>query len=55
MTFYVSATDIEASLAKAKELGGKVLMPRTEIQPGTVLGLFADPDGNAIGLVEEAA
>ena len=55
VTFYVSTTDIEASLAKAKELGGKVLMPRTEIQPGTVLGLFADPDGNAIGLVEEAA
>ena len=55
VTFYVSTTDIAASLAKATELGGKVLMPRTEIQPGTVLGLFKDPEGNAIGLVEEAA
>ena len=28
-------------------------MPRTKLDGGTILGLFADPDGNAIGLVEE--
>lgn len=55
VTFYVSTTDIVASLEKATKLGGKVIMPRTELQPGTVLGLFSDPEGNAIGLVEEAA
>lgn len=55
VTFYVSTTDIDASLDKAKKLGGKTIMPRTELQPGTVLGMFSDPEGNTIGLVEEAA
>jgi len=54
VTFYVSTKAIGASLDKAKELGGRVLMPRTELPGGTILGMFADPEGNAIGLVEEA-
>jgi uncharacterized protein len=53
--FYVSTTDIQGSLARAGELGGKTLMPRTELAGGTVIGLFSDVDGNPIGLVEEAA
>jgi len=55
VVFYVSTTDIKASLARAEGLGGRTLMPRTKLPGGTVLGLLADPDGNAIGLVEEAA
>ena len=54
VTFYVSTTGIDGSLKRATELGGKVLMPRTELPGGTILGMFADPEGNAIGLVEEA-
>ena len=53
VTFYVSTTSIERSLDKAKELGGRVVMGRTELPGGPVLGMFADPEGNAIGLVEE--
>jgi len=53
--FYVSTTDIPGSLARAAELGGKTLMPRTELPGGTVLGFFTDPAGNTVGLVEEAA
>lgn len=52
VTFYVSTESIVDSLEQAKKLGGKVLMPRTEL-PGATLGFFADPEGNAIGLVEE--
>ncbi|MEZ4337824.1 MAG: VOC family protein [Sandaracinaceae bacterium] len=55
VTFYVSTPSIDASLEQAKGLGGKVLMPRTELPGGTILGMFSDPEGNAIGLVEEAA
>ena len=55
VTFYVSTTDIPASLAKAEKLGGKTLMPRTELAGGTILGMMSDPEGNAIGLVEEPA
>jgi uncharacterized protein len=54
VTFYVSTSAIERSLKQASELGGKVLMPRTELPGGPILGMFTDPEGNAIGLVEEA-
>jgi predicted enzyme related to lactoylglutathione lyase len=53
VTFYVSTPDVEKSLLRACELGGGVLMPRTELPGGPVLGMFADPAGNPIGLVEE--
>ena len=54
VTFYVETPCIEESLARAGELGGKTLMPRTEL-PGVILGMFADPEGNVVGLVEAQA
>ena len=54
VTFYVSTNGIDRSLKQATELGGKVLMTRTELPGGPILGMFADPEGNAIGLVEES-
>ena len=55
ITVYLSTTDIEASLAHAREHGAEVLMPRTVLPGGTILGFFRDPAGNAVGLVEESA
>lgn len=50
VTVYVQTDDIDATLAKAVELGGTVFMPVTTI-PGTVtFALFKDPDGNIVGL-----
>ena len=40
-----------ASLAKAQALGGKVVMPRT-VLPDVILGIFEDPEGHTLGLVE---
>ena len=54
VTFYVSTKDIDASLKEAEKLGGETLMKRTKLPGGTILGMFRDPQGNAIGLVEEA-
>ena len=51
VTFYTETPDVTASLAKAQALGGKVVMPRTEL-PDVVLGLFEDPEGHTLGLVE---
>ena len=51
VTFYVETTDVTASLADAVKLGGRVVMPRTEL-PDVTLGVFEDPEGHAIGLVE---
>ena len=55
VTFYVAMPSIKASLEAVAERGGTTLMPRTELPGGTVVGMFVDPEGNAVGLVEEAA
>jgi predicted enzyme related to lactoylglutathione lyase len=47
---YVSTDDIEASLAKAVKLGGKSLMPKTEIPGFGWFAIFSDPTGNKVGL-----
>ena len=51
VTFYIETGDVTASLEKAAALGGTVVTPRT-VMPGVTLGVFADPEGHAIGLVE---
>jgi len=52
-TFYIEVEDILASLARAEALGGKTIMPRTDIGM-IVMAQFRDPEGNLIGLVEAA-
>jgi len=54
VTFYTETPDVTASLSKAAALGGKIVMPRTEL-PGAIIGLFADPEGHVLGLVEATA
>lgn len=50
-TFYVETSDVTATLADVERLGGKILMPRT-VLPEVTLGMFSDPEGHVIGLVE---
>jgi len=54
VTFYVETPDVAASLAQSERLGGKVVMPRTAM-PDVTLGVFEDPEGHVIGLVEAKA
>ena len=50
VTVYVGCDDIEATLAKAESLGGKTIVPKSEI-PGTGwFAMFSDPTGNVVGL-----
>lgn len=49
-TFYVGVDDVPASLAKAESLGGKTLVPETELPMGGKIAIFGDPEGNMIGL-----
>ncbi len=42
--------DIDATLAKVESLGGKTLLPKTEIPHVGWWGVFSDPTGNRIGL-----
>lgn len=48
--FYVAVNDIENYLKKAVSLGGKQVRAKAEIPNVGWFGLFADPDGNIIGL-----
>jgi uncharacterized protein len=54
VTFYVETPDVTASLGQAQRLGGKVVMPRT-VTPDVTMGVFEDPEGHVIGLVEAKA
>jgi predicted enzyme related to lactoylglutathione lyase len=49
-TVYVGTDDIDATLAKAQQLGGTILMPKMEIPNTGWMGLFRDPTGNIVGL-----
>ena len=52
VTIYVQVNDLNAYLKKAEELGGKTLLPPTEIPGVVTIALFQDPEGNAIGMTK---
>jgi hypothetical protein len=47
---YVMVEDIEAMLDKAKKLSGKVLMRKSPIPNIGYFGVFADSEGNKLGV-----
>ena len=51
VTFYVHSDDPAGTLRRAEELGGKVIMPLTEVAPETTIALFADPEGHIVGIM----
>jgi predicted enzyme related to lactoylglutathione lyase len=52
VTFYVEVPNVEESLAKAESLGGTRMMGPEEVMPGLVIGLFNDPEGHTIGVIQ---
>jgi len=51
VTFYVRTDDPKATLEKIEKLGGRILMPLTEVAPEITIALFADPEGHVVGLM----
>lgn len=49
---YIGVADISATEAAIVEAGGSIDVPRFEVPGMVVLGLFKDPAGNRMGLVE---
>jgi hypothetical protein len=49
---YVNVPDINASLEKIGSLGGRTLMPRTDVGP-VIMAIFQDPEGNTFGIIED--
>jgi predicted enzyme related to lactoylglutathione lyase len=52
VTFYIRVDDIEAALQKVEALGGKRVMGPADVPNGPSIGLFTDPQGHVVGLVD---
>ncbi|MFI5266843.1 MAG: VOC family protein [Chloroflexota bacterium] len=50
VTVYAEVDDMQAMLDKAEKLGGKTIMPPTDVPGGPKIAMFADPAGNVTGL-----
>jgi uncharacterized protein len=55
VTIYVQVPDVAHALEEAERLGGKRMMGPTQPEGGPILGLFTDPEGHLIGVVEGPA
>lgn len=47
--FFVGVENVDATLAKAEKLGGKIIQPAQRV-PGTSFGVFADAQGHRVGV-----
>ncbi len=50
----VDVEDIDAALVKVEELGGKTVQPRQEVAQMGFSAYFTDPEGNLMGLWQNA-
>jgi predicted enzyme related to lactoylglutathione lyase len=49
---YVDVADIDATIARAKELGAPILLDKMEIPTVGWMAIFGDPGGNRIGVMQ---
>ena len=49
-TVYVQVNDVDAAVAKAKTLGGNVIVPKTPIPQMGHFAIIADPTGAVFGI-----
>jgi predicted enzyme related to lactoylglutathione lyase len=47
--FFVGVEDVEATLARAEQLGGKTIQPAQSV-PGVTFGVFEDAQGHRVGV-----
>lgn len=47
---YLHAGDLDACLARAKEAGGTIAMPKTSLGPIGFIAMVDDTEGNRVGL-----
>ena len=52
VTFYVAVDDPQAALDRAAQLGGRTVVPVTEIPDMVTFAQFADPEGNVVGIIK---
>ena len=52
-TFYVAVTDLEGTLKKIEQSGGKVVVPVTDIPGVVTFAMITDPEGNLVGVLRD--
>ncbi len=52
---YIRPGDFDATLEAIKRAGGEVLIPKTDVKGYGWFAHFRDPEGNVIGLWQDAA
>jgi uncharacterized protein len=52
VTFFVGVGDVAATLEAAAEQGGRVVQQATSV-PGVTFGVFADPQGQMVGVAAD--
>jgi predicted enzyme related to lactoylglutathione lyase len=52
VTIYVQVPDVEEALVKAEALGGTRVMGPEQPPGGPTIGLFTDPEGHVIGVLQ---
>src|SRR5258707_8386137 len=52
VSIYARVSDLQATLDKAENLGGKTILAPTEVPGGPKLAMFTDPAGNVTGILE---
>ena len=55
LTFYVGVDDLDKYLRRAQELGGSTVLGPMPVGQVGAFAMFADPDGNIVGLFRERA
>ena len=51
VSVYIQVENLDAALAKAEKLGGKTILPPSQVPGGPKLAMLADPAGNVTGLL----
>lgn len=54
ITIYMTVDDVQAYIDRATKLGGKQLVPPTEVPGAGTFAWIADPDGTIVGLWKDA-
>lgn len=52
VSVYVEVPDLPAALARAEELGAKVVQPVTQVPSGPTIAMITDPEGHRLGLLQ---
>jgi uncharacterized protein len=53
VSLYVQVRDLRESLDRAQRLGGSILVEPFDVPDGPAVAAIADPEGNALGLVQQ--